>query len=349
MWITVKDVARAARVSLGTVSRVLNGIPNVSPEIGRRVRHAVRTLGYTPIRKRSGGKATPLRGRNIALVMLGMNRTLVGLPVVAAAIHGVEAALAESGANLLLVDLPGRDRLPDVLAKNRVDGVLLKGALQGDLIGSADRTLVARLRGLPSVWFLGRPRHGWGDVVGSNDDAVGRLAAETLLAGGHRRLAFLNPKPDHATFMRRQAAFARHARQGGAVVEEFLGRAGDWELPLKAIEGVDAVRRLVGRLLAARRRPAAAFVPGDSIAAMVYRALSERGLEVGRDLSLISCNNEPSLLMGLHPPLTTIDIHADEIGRRAVAQLAARLVDREGAPVEIGMEPSLVEGGSHRR
>lgn len=342
---TVREVARRAGVSLGTVSRVLNGSPTVTPEIDRRVRKAVRALGYTPIRRRSGD-GRPLRGRTLALVILGMNRSLVGLPVIAEAIHGAESALSGAGASVLLVDAPDVKTVPAALKRTRIDGVILKSALQGDVIGEAHPELVDRLKRVPGVWILGRPENAWGDAVSSNDESVGRLAAEALLARGHRRLAYLNPKPDHTLFARRQASFVWHAKRAGARVESFLGRVGDWSLPLKAVEGVDAVRGLVDRLLSSRKRPTALFVPGDSVAAMVYRSLAERGLEAGRDLSIVSCNNEESLLMGLHPALTTIDVHASEIGRRAVEQLAARLANRNAPPVEIGIEPALVEGGS---
>jgi DNA-binding LacI/PurR family transcriptional regulator len=79
---------------------------------------------------------------------------------------------------------------------------------------------------------------------------------------------------------------------------------------------------------------------------MVYRALAERGLQVGRDLSLVSCNNEPPILAGLFPTPTTIDIHAGQIGARAVDQLAWRLTHGRQAGLDIGIEPTLVAGQS---
>ena len=60
----------------------------------------------------------------------------------------------------------------------------------------------------------------------------------------------------------------------------------------------------------------------------------------------MSCNNEQPLLMGIHPALDTIDVHAHEIGRRAVDQLAYRMANRDQSSVDISLEPTLVEGGS---
>jgi LacI family transcriptional regulator len=347
MPITVKDVAATASVSLGTVSRVLNGDPSVSTEVRQRVREAVDVLGYTRLRSRTRGNSySPLKGRNIALVMLGMDRSLVDLPSVAAAIHGAEAALKELGANLLLVDLPKADHLPAAIGRNRIDGLLLKGALQGGLLQNGNLALMQRLSQIPTVWFLGKPTGAWGDVVQSNDRSVGQLAAEHLWQQGHRRLAFLSSKCSHATFAQRQAAFQWHARQLGANVEIVLGEDLQWKLPLMTIDAIENVDDLVERLLSAADRPTGLFVPSDAVAAMVYRALAKRGLKVGRDLSLISCNHESTLLAGLYPSLTTIDIHAMHIGCRAVEQLIWRLSHREVPQDDIGVEPTLRLGES---
>ena len=102
-------------------------------------------------------------------------------------------------------------------------------------------------------------------------------------------------------------------------------------------------------LIASNPRPTAVFVPGDSVAVMVYRALYVRGLTVGRDLSVISCNNETPLLAGLYPQLTTIDIHAEAIGRRTVDQLAWRMTHRGQPANDVALEPSIVEGESVAR
>src|SRR5262249_22109535 len=147
----------------------------------------------------------------------------------------------------------------------------------------------------------------------------------------------------------REASFVWHAQRAGAVVASFLGRPTEWELPLRPIDQVELVDGLVDRLLAADPRPTAGFVPGGSGAAMGYPGLAGGGLRVGRDLSLVSCNHEAPLLAGLYPTPTTIDIHAEEIGRLAVDQLAWRLARGPRAGLDVGVEPTLVEGQSVAR
>src|SRR5262249_10537962 len=133
MRITIKEVAEAARVSVGTVSRVLSGERSVSRDKAERVLRVVDELKYRPLRNRDDFARPSLKGKNIALLVLGLARSLASLPCVANAIHGAEAALNEAGGNLLLADLPAADRVPAMLERTRIDGVLLKGALQGDL------------------------------------------------------------------------------------------------------------------------------------------------------------------------------------------------------------------------
>src|SRR3954452_13427610 len=98
MSITIREVAKAANVSVGTVSRVLNGHPTVSPENAERVLRVVEELRYKPLRARPADSAvSPLEGKTVVLLLLGMNRSLAALPCVADAIHGAEAALNEAG------------------------------------------------------------------------------------------------------------------------------------------------------------------------------------------------------------------------------------------------------------
>ena len=290
MAATVKDVARAADVSVGTVSRVLSGEPNVAEETARRVRDAVDQLGYSRLRKRkSMADGRRLARKNIAMLLLGMDRSLVSLPSVAGGIHGAESALALAGANVLLSDLPLARDIPRSLANQNIHGLLAKGALQGELIESADADLVERLRQIPTVWFLGRPQGAdWGDAVESNDAEVGRIAAEHLIGMGHRTLAILDPKPDHVTLGQRCASFSWHASRLGGKVENVLGDLSGWTLPLQPVSDIEVVDNLVGKLLRLRSKPTAVFCPADCISAMVYRACARRGIQIGKEISLIS-------------------------------------------------------------
>jgi LacI family transcriptional regulator len=372
---TILDVARKAKVSAGTVSRVLNR-KSVAPDLAERVRKAVAALNYAPRqRKATMAELRPLEGKNVLLLLLGMDRSLATLPVVATALHGVERALVRSGAHLLIADVPAADHVPDVLRAKRIDAVIVKGALQGNLAAQIDPTLRRRLDELPKVWVLGRPKGFAGDVVQADDLSIGQMAAGLLTERGHRHLAFISPKPSQAALLRRQAGFTFFAAQAGATVSAYVGDERAWSFPSPAVAEIDRVQELIDRLLVgnalrgvptgdvvaagpgrpsktarggipAGQRPTAIFAPDDSIGVMTARALAARDVKVGKEISLISCNNERPLLMGIHPALTTIDVHAETIGARAVDQLAWRTQHPQEPSVDIGVEPSLVEGDS---
>lgn len=347
MSVTLKQIADASKVSVSTASRALSGHPGISGPTAERVREAADKLNYKSRRSEVAGGS--LDGAEIGILCLGMARSLTSLPTVSTAIEGAETSLAKEGARTLFVTVPDLQSPPSVLLDRLPDGLILAGALQGDQIGKSTHPLLENLRSLPTVWLLGRPADAWGDVVGCNDYEVGAHAARALLEAGHRRLAFINPKPDHLLFQRREDGFRAEARRGGAesVLSICESPSGGWELPLQAPEGVRVVEKLIDRAVDARPRPTGLFAAADSVAVLVYRALAKRGFHVGKDFSLVSGNNDTSLIAGLHPSLTTCDVGADEIGRLAVRQLASRLRSGIELPeVEILSHPTLIRNQS---
>jgi LacI family transcriptional regulator len=361
MAITIHDVAKQAGVSPGTASRALRGHPQMSAECTARVRAAADRLGYKPLRDRSGRtRAEPLAGRRIAIMLFGIDRALASLPVVAEAIHGAEEALADVGAQPILLNSPCPAEPPRSLRRIRFDGFLAKSALQGDIMGTVGPRLRTTLRETPLVWVLGRPAGAPGDSVDPDDELVGRLAAEAFLDKGHRRIAVINPKADHALFAKRIASLRQVIEAaGGTVTEAETQGAQAISFPLEPVLDVDRVQPLIDRTVEGLRqrfsrrphdRPTAIFCPADSIAALVYRALACRSLVPGRDISLVSCHNERSLVASLWPSLATIDVHPQQIGRLAVEQLTRRIGGHfPDAAVQISVVPTFVPGGSLNR
>jgi len=347
MSVTLKEVADASHVSVSTASRALSGHPGIRGSTAQRVRETAEKLNYKV--RRSDPARGVLDGAEIGILCLGMGRSLTSLPTVSTAIEGAETALSSEGARTLFVTVPELEAPPAGLLNRLPDGLILAGALQGDEIGRSQHPFLQQLRGLPTVWLLGRPARTWGDSVGCNDYEVGALAARTLLEAGHRRLAFLNPKPDHLLFQRREDGFRAEARRRGAesVLSISETPAGGWELPLEAPESVRVVESLIDRTLGANPRPTGLFAAADSIAVLVYRALATRDLSVGRHFSLVSGNNDASLIAGLHPSLTTCDVHAYDVGRHAVRQLAMRLRNGFDLPdAEILLDPRMIHNDS---
>ena len=265
---------------------------------------------------------------NIGVIFFGMQDTLAQLPVVSSAVHGIEVALSELGRNLMISSIPEGDRIPPFLAEHRVEGVILKGPNQGILPEPEESELLRQVYGFPHVWLMGRLPNARGDHCNFDTDAAGRLVTNYLREKGHRRVAFLNPKPGQSQFEKLKHAFLIAAARNGMEAERWK-----WTCPRLSLGPCLPPRRkrrsrncsTAGPRCPAESRPTALFVPSDRTGVQLYTALERRGLRAGKDVSVISCNNEKPLLMDLRPGLTTIDVHPEVVGQRAVDQLLWRI------------------------
>jgi DNA-binding LacI/PurR family transcriptional regulator len=348
---TITDVAKAAGVALGTVSRVFNHHPDVNAEIRDHVMKTARKLGYSRIRRRT--PSVPVSAPSIGavgVVIFGMDDTLVQLPIVSSALQGIEQALSAGGRNLMLATIASGNRLPPFLESDQVKGVIIKGPNQGVLPPESENDLLRQLYRLPRVWLMGRLPNAHGDHCNFDTEAAGRIAADHLLAKGHRRVAFMNPKPGQIQFEKVKTSFQLACSRGGlkcTLLEVEAGPPLAWPLPSTTRQ--ENVDQLIDEwnALPVATRPTALFVPSDRTATQLYAALAQRRLRPGRDVSVISCNNEKSLLVNLHPALTTIDVHAELIGRRAVDLLLWRMAHpAEVIDSQVLIEPALITGES---
>ncbi|MBB6428393.1 LacI family DNA-binding transcriptional regulator [Algisphaera agarilytica] len=338
---SIVEVAKLAGCSHTTVSRVINQKPGVSVEVASRVQAAMRKLSYVPPVKRRGPQ--PKSGRaartgNVAVLMIGTEATPLIAPASAAAIHAVETALGDQGYSMTLGQVRDNTRLPSVVDRGEIDGLILHGnAPRGEF--------AEKLRRFPAVWVMSaRSRSGyWGDRVVTDNDAIGRLAAEYLIDRGHRRVAFLYVDATHLGFPVRAESFAQAAEDAGVACEIIR----DQESPSFAAGDFRAKREfinsLIDRLAALPEPPTGLFVPRGQMTPMVFEALRSRVIEPGRDVTVVACDNDP-MLAGLSPQIATIDIRPDRIGTLAVEQLMQRIDKPEiYARANILVEPTLVD------
>lgn len=347
---TVRDIARVAGVAVGSVSRALNGHPDLNPDLRERILSAARELDYAPLRRKRA--ATPGRrdwrsdAGSIGLICFGMEETLVQLPVVSSAVHGIEEAISMSGGTFMFANIPQGDRVPAFLSEKRVSGVILKGPNVGLLPPESESELLRAIYRLPHVWLLGKLPNAHGDHCNFDHEMGGRLVAHHLREKGHVHVAFMNPKPGHAQFEPLKSAFIYAAKQAGMkvdVLEPSLDPAIKWPLP--AISSQTTIEGLVREWAKPRpaQRATAIAVGADSAAVQLYSALGRIGVRPGKDVGVISCNDERSLIMSLNPALTTINVNAEVVGRNAVARLAWRLAhENEENCVRILVEPKLI-------
>jgi DNA-binding LacI/PurR family transcriptional regulator len=314
---TLDQVAAHAGVGRGTVSRVVNGSPQVSEQARQAVEAAIAELGYVP--NLAARALVTRRTDTVALVVAEGEERLFEEPFFARAVRGISSAVQASGRQLVLALSEGRP-LERYLTPQHVDGVLL-------LSVRADDPLPRQLQdaGLPVV-LGGRPAHGL-DVPHVDVDNAGgaRAAVAHLLERGRRRIATVTGPPEMVAGQDRLAGY-RAALSGAA-----LSGAGALEATGDFTEagGYRAVRELLAR----RPDLDAVFAAGDSMAVGALRALREAGRTVPGDVAVVGFDDSP-LAAVTDPPLTTVRQPVEELGR-AMAELLAALVagDEPGSRV----------------
>lgn len=351
---TVVDVAREARVAVGTVSRVLNAPELVSPEIRQRVLEVIEKINYTPLRRRKGRVApNRTRRRNIGVLFLGMEESFARLPVFSEALQGVEKAVASADGNLLLANIPGADHVPVFIARNLVDGLIVRAPLIGDFRRATHRAVVNAIERLPHVWLVAQPDTASGDVVESDHDVAGRKAAEYLASQGHRFAGYLRPHPSRRRVLEPREMLTMFGQKVGLSVRYFSGpQNAPIKWPVPSAKDPATLLPLLDEweLIPRTERPTVLVVGSDEHAVRLYAALRQRGYEVGHDVSVFSFRRESTLSGNLTPALATMDIQAAAIGRRAVDHLLWTIEHRDDdRTTKIRVEPQLIPGPSVAR
>lgn len=299
---TIDEVARAAGVSIKTVSRVLNGEPHVRPEMARRVRAAVAGLNYRPnpaARRLAGG-----RSFFIAYIYNNPTPSYIALIQSGAAIR-----CRELGYHLVVepVDLGGPDRFAPIerlVTTLRPDGAFLIPPL------SDDPELLAELEALklPTARIAGVVPFNGANIDLHERDG-GRMVVQHLLQLGHRRIAMIGPPADHASAGNRAVGYREAMAEAGlpARPEWFVTGAFDFA------SGMAAGHQLLG----CAQPPTAIFAGNDEMALGAMAAAHERGLDVPHDLSIVGFDDTPASASSW-PPLTTVRQPLENLGRSIV-------------------------------
>lgn len=311
---TIAQIAAEAGVSVPTVSKVLNGRPDVAESTRATVEEVLARHQY---RRRSRGPAAT----GPPLLDLCFHRLTT--PWALEIIRGVEDAAAELGVSVVLSELGGRHRPEqawlDIVLARRPLGVLL--VLSGL---SANQRHQLESRSIPFVVIdtEGEPPR---DVptVGSNNWHGGRAATEHLLSLGHRRIAVISGPEDVLCSRARVDGFRSAHAEAGVPVDPALVRWGNFEL--------DGGYRHGLALLGRPDPPTAVFAGSDLQALGVLRAARELGMHAPADVSVVGYDNLP-LTEWVGPALTTIDQPL-----QAMAQTATRML----VGLARGPEPAL--------
>jgi DNA-binding LacI/PurR family transcriptional regulator len=311
--VKISDVARHADVSPSTVSYVLSGKRSISERTRRRVLDSIATLGYHP----HAGALLTTRSNVIALAVPLRSGTYV--PVLMQIATAVVTAARRHGHDvLLLTQDEGVTGLRRVAGASMVDAIIVMDVESRDV-------RLPLLRTLPlAVVLIGFPSEPDGlTCIDLDFEAAGKAAAQHLAAAGCRDVALIGAPPEvyqrgTGFAQRTQAGFERAARARGL-------RPATW--PCNPAPG--DVRATVATLLGQRPGLDGIVVHNESALGPLLDAFRAAGRRIGEDLLVLAMC--PDDLAGqATPPLTSIAIPADEVGRQAVGLLMAKL---DGQPV----------------
>lgn len=327
--VTLDDVAAAAGVTKGTVSKVINGRSDVAAVTRERVQAAVKELGYRP----SVSSWEPPRTRTLAAVFDALDT-----PYIANVLQGTLAAATAADTNLLLRLAPDRAaRVTRAAARAWVAAQQESGVvgIVGLTLGEPTALLrAAREVHLPVVMIdpvdVDDP-----EVVsiGSTNWAGGRTATEHLLELGHRRIAWIGGPDASAASRERFHGYRAALDSAGVPLDLAIVRSGWFS--------VENGRTHARELLSAPDRPTAVVTGDDEIAVGVLLTARELGLAVPDQLSVVGFDDTPQATWTT-PPLTSVHQPLAGMGRMAVETVLAMAAGVEPPSRYVQLATSLV-------
>lgn len=335
----IKRLAQHLDISIGTVSRALNGKPDVNEETRKRVLDAAAKLGYVP---NQAGRSLRRGATNAIGFMIESNDETEAnsdnffLGVIA----GLTGALLQHGLDLVVlpcsVNEDPHDYLQRIVARRLVDAVIISATQRGDR--RIDLLKAARIPFIALGRTGGEDEHAWIDL---DFEGVAHEAVARLVARGHRQIAVAIPDNDiNLGYVFRDAFVDALAHHGLTADPSFIIRARSSEHGGYTIGNA---------ILAMENRPSAIVLVYEMMAIGLYRRLSEAGVIPGRDLAIIGFREGPQSQF-LSPALTCFRMSLRNLGiglaEGLLATMPAYADSYSPGPVHKLWPMELVEGES---
>ena len=305
---TIRDVAAQAGVSIGTASKALNGQGKLRAETRARVATAARDLGFSPNVLARG----LLAGRTYTVGLITTDSFgRFSIPVML----GAEDALGAGQISVFMCDTrddPARERqYLEMLLGRQVDGLIVTGRR------IEPRPSVGTGLGMPVVYAMTQSLDSDEPAVLPDDYGGGQIAAAHLMAGGRRRLGHITGPERFLCARKRASGFCDALAGAGAGFSPHDVLYGEWSeawgrqaasILLRGSPGVEAI-----------------FCGSDQIARGVSDTLRQLGRRVPDDIALIGFDNWEPMACGADPPLTSIDMCLEDVGRAAAGHLLSAI------------------------
>ncbi|WP_017772509.1 LacI family DNA-binding transcriptional regulator [Paraburkholderia kururiensis] len=302
MGTTIRDVARAASVSIGTVSRALKNQPGLSDATRTRVIEVARSLGYDAAQLRP-------RIRRLTFLLHRQHNNFAASPFFSHVLHGVEDACRERGIVPSLLTAGPTEDVVQQLRLHAPDAIAVAGFVEPETL--ATLTAMQRPLVLIDLWAPGLRSVNLDNAAGAG------LAMRHLFQQGHKRIAFIGGSLAHFSIAQRALGYRRAFFEAGLLFDPSL------EVNIDAGLAPDAGAALAMRRLLdapASARPDAVFAYNDAAALAAMRVCLANGLRVPEDIAIVGFDDIPGAAHA-SPPLTTVAVDKEALGRRGVALL----------------------------
>jgi len=325
---TLKDIANKAGVSPATVSRILNGDSaiNVRPETRKRVYEAAEELEYTPLLKKYSKRASQMTPIRILVVNGYSENNEIEDPYYLSIRYGLEREAKSK--NMEIVKVYRENGSFDFEHIGEIDGIITVGGVTAseiEMIGSYQENLL----------FLDHvPEVGDYDTIVVDLYQSIREMINYLLEQGHKKIGYIGGRDDSDIDRAdvRERAFVEIMNDLNMLDSRHI-IVGDFSIE----SGYNIVKQQVAK----EHLPDAYVIANDSMAIGALRAFAEKGIKVPTDVSMISINDIPTAKFTL-PPLTTVKIHSEDMGKMAIRLLNDRIESERTVPVKVFVSTQLV-------
>lgn len=325
---SIQEVARYAKVSKSTVSRVLNDYPNsgISQETRRVVLDAIKKLNYVPHLSAAAlsGKKTHIIG---ALIINANN------PFASGFVLNLETVAQEAGYHVILCNTRGEcarmQQESNLLMQRGVEGLVIEH------IGDPAYLKKMSDSGYPFVLLDRCPEYPDLDYVTSDDVEGGRLATQALIDAGRTRISHISGPLGLLAMQDRRDGYLKALQDADySLNARWIVNVDQTQSPEKAEAAADV-------LFSSPDRPDGVFCSSDYLALGVLRAADKRGLKVGQDFSLIGYDDE-AFSPWVSKPLASVKLDMERVGQEAANLLLSKIDGRLSESCQMRIPPKVV-------
>ncbi|WP_035373044.1 LacI family DNA-binding transcriptional regulator [Pseudoduganella violaceinigra] len=317
--VTLRDIAEATGLSIGTVSRALKNQAGMTEVTRNLVCHAAQRLGYDFSQLKKG------RIRRIAFLLHSQHNTLASSQFFSPVLHGAEAACRREGIALSFIAVGPAEPVMGLIRVHQPDAILCAGFFEPEVLAALQQV------GKPIV-LVDLNRRGFTSVNPDNMRG-GYLATQHLLRCGRKRIAMISGSLAHYSIQQRNRGFRQ------ALFDAKVFADPDLEVIVPTMgEGDEAVVEAMRCLLDLPKPPDALFCYNDSTALVAMKHCLNEGMKIPHDIAIVGFDDISSASAAI-PPLSTIHVDKEELGRAGI-QLLLQKPDEN--PSQITLPVNLI-------